>query len=66
MKLRVDPGECMGHGRCYRLAPGLLSDDDEGYVSPRGSDIEVRPEHVELAREVADTCPEGAIVLIED
>ena len=66
MKLKVDAAECTGHGRCYRIAPDLLSDDDEGYVSIRGQTIDVPADQVELAREAEDTCPEGAIMLIED
>ena len=43
MKLTVDAASCcMGHGRCYTLAPDLLEDDDdEGYVSVRGQVIDV-------------------------
>ena len=28
MKIYIDPDECTGHGRCYRLAPDLLTYDD--------------------------------------
>jgi ferredoxin len=66
MRLQVDAAECTGHGRCYRIAPDLLSDDDEGYVSIRGETIDVPADQVELAREAEGTCPEGAIILIED
>jgi ferredoxin len=65
MKLVVDATECQGHGRCYRIAPDLLSYDDEGYVSIRGGALEVPEDQVELAREAEGTCPEGAISLIE-
>ena len=66
MKMSVDGEQCMGHGRCYRLLPDLLSYDDEGYVTIRGETIEV-PEHLhELAEEAEGTCPEGAIRLIAD
>jgi ferredoxin len=66
VKLRVDADECMGHGRCYRIAPDLLSYDDEGYVSIRGKEIEVPPDQIEWAEEAEGTCPEGAIILIQD
>jgi ferredoxin len=66
VKLKVDAAECTGHGRCYRIAPDLLSDDDEGYVSIRGQTIDVPDDQIELAREAEGTCPEGAIILIED
>jgi ferredoxin len=65
VKLRVDAEACAGHGRCYILAPDLLEDDDEGYVTIRGSEIEVPADQVEIAREVEGSCPEGAIRLVE-
>ena len=66
MKLSVDAEGCMGHGRCYRLAPELLTDDDEGYVTIRGQAIEVRDELRDLAEELEATCPEGAISISDD
>jgi ferredoxin len=66
MRLAVDASQCTGHGRCYSLAPELLSPDDEGYVTIRGSSIEVPEDLRELADEVAGTCPEGAISLIDE
>jgi ferredoxin len=66
VKIRVDEGQCTGHGRCYRLAPDLLTYDDEGYVSIRGQAIEVPDGQVEFAEEAEGTCPEGAITLIDD
>jgi ferredoxin len=56
----------MGHGRCYRLAPRLLSDDEEGFVTIRGQTIEVPADQRELAEDAAGTCPEAAIVLSDD
>jgi ferredoxin len=66
MRLAVDASQCTGHGRCYSLAPQLLSPDDQGYVTIRGSSIEVPEDLRELADEVAGTCPEGAISLIDE
>ena len=63
MKLSVDADVCMGHGRCYQLAPEVLSDDEEGYVTIRGETIELPEDLRELAEEVEATCPEGAISL---
>ena len=66
MKLCVSEA-CMGHGRCYTLAPQLLSSDDEGYVTIRGGDpIDVPDDMQDLAREVEGTCPETAISLIDE
>lgn len=65
MKLCVDT-QCTGHGRCYTLAAQLLSSDDEGYVTIRGGDpIDVPDDLRELAEEVAGTCPESAISVID-
>jgi ferredoxin len=66
MKITVDGAECTGHGRCYKIAPDLLTFDDEGYVTLRDQTIDVPADQVELAREAEGTCPEGAIRLIED
>jgi ferredoxin len=65
MRLAVDADECTGHGRCYTVAPDLLTFDDEGYVTVRGSSIEVPADQREAAEEAAGSCPEGAISLIE-
>jgi ferredoxin len=66
MKLTVDGEQCMGHGRCYRLLPDLLSYDEEGFVSIRDQTIEVPPDQLELAEEAVGSCPEEAISLIPD
>jgi ferredoxin len=66
VKLQVTTA-CQGHGRCYSLAPQLVDSDDEGYVTIRGGDpIEVPDELRDLAVEVAGTCPESAIVVIDE
>jgi ferredoxin len=66
VKLQISTA-CQGHGRCYTLAPQLLSSDDEGYVTISGGDpIEVPEEMRELAENVVGSCPENAITLIDD
>jgi ferredoxin len=64
VKLTVDGKTCMGHGRCYLLAPDLLEDDDEGFVTIRDQTIEVPADQVEAAEDAAGSCPEQAITLI--
>ena len=64
MKLRIDGDVCMGHGRCYRMAPDLLAFDDEGYVTIRDQTIDVPVDQVEAAEDAEGTCPEQAIRLI--
>jgi ferredoxin len=63
MKIRVDANLCTGHGRCYTVAPELLSYDDEGFVTIRGSAIEVLTDQSNAAQEAMNSCPEGAITL---
>ena len=61
MKVRVDGAVCVGHGRCYVLAPEVYEDDDRGrcvVVMP-----EVSPEIEAKARLGAENCPEHAIHL---
>jgi ferredoxin len=64
--LSVDEARCTGHGRCYDAAPGLLSDDDEGFVTLRGRSMEVPADQVEEARRAALACPERAVSLVVD
>jgi ferredoxin len=64
VKLAVDAVGCMGHGRCYLMAPDLLTYDDEGYVTIRGQTIDVPADQVEAAEDAEGTCPEQAITLI--
>lgn len=63
MRLTVDGASCMGHGRCYLMAPDLLTDDEEGYVTIRDQTIDVPDDQVEAAEDAAGTCPEQAIRL---
>jgi len=63
MKLTIDAAMCTGHGRCYTLAPDLLTYDEEGFVTERGSTIEVPAGQEKAAREAALSCPEGAITI---
>ena len=66
MKLQVTTA-CQGHGRCYSLAPQYLDSDDEGFVTIRGGDpIEIPDDQRELAAELAGTCPESAIIVIDE
>jgi ferredoxin len=66
MRLSVDADSCTGHGRCYRMAPDLLTFDDEGYVTLRGDAVEVPEGMLEAAEEAAGSCPEEAISLLDD
>lgn len=66
MYITIDADRCMGHGRCYAVAPDLLSDDEEGFVAERGQRWEVPAGQVGPAQDAVDACPEGAIALVEN
>ncbi len=61
MKLRVDAEACVGHGRCYVLAPELFEDDDRGHCIVVQADVP--PELEKKARLGVENCPEGALHL---
>ena len=63
MRMTIDGASCTGHGRCYSMAPDLLTCDDEGFVAMRDQPIEVPDDQAEAAADAAGTCPEGAITL---
>ncbi|MFC6083070.1 ferredoxin [Sphaerisporangium aureirubrum] len=63
MKVRIDPERCQGHGRCYELAPGLFTEDDEGYGLVAGEGV-VPPGEERTARLAVANCPERAIEII--
>lgn len=66
MRITVDGARCMGHGRCYTLAPDLLDYDDEGYVTIRDLTIDVPPDQIDAAEEAEASCPEEAVSLVRD
>jgi ferredoxin len=66
VRISVDGARCTGHGRCYALAPDLLGFDDDGYVTIRDELLDVPEEQASYARDAADTCPEGAITIVDD
>ena len=64
MKIRVDSAACVGHGRCYEIAPEVFGDDERGHcVLLRAV---VPPESRESARRAEANCPERAITIDGD
>jgi ferredoxin len=66
MQLVVDGTLCSGHGRCYSQTQGLLSHDDEGFVTPRDTLIAVAAGLEGQAATAREICPESAIAFVED
>ena len=68
MKITVDANRCSGHGRCYAVAPDLLTYDDEGYVTIRGTVLVVPDDQISPRRGAtrSASCPELAFEVIEE
>jgi len=63
MKVRVDLDKCVGHGRCYDLAPEVFGEDARGHCRIR---CETVPPGLERQARLGEAnCPEDAIS-IED
>ena len=63
MRLRVNDDLCVGHGRCYALAPDVFGADDYGHceilvAEPTGALLE-------QARIGVENCPERALELTD-
>ena len=64
MKVRVDHERCMGHGRCYELAPEIFGEDERGYCHIESEAVAAGLE--ERARLGVVNCPEKALSILED
>ena len=60
-RVELDAERCVGHGRCYSLAPEVFDADEVGHSIVLAA--EVSGERVALAADAARNCPEGAITL---
>jgi ferredoxin len=63
VKLRIEDSCCVGHGRCYALAPDVFDADDQGHAVLRVDGGVVPPELEDVARQAVANCPEDAIQL---
>jgi ferredoxin len=57
----VDADRCVGHGRCYTLAPEVFDADEVGHASVLAEDVSGDREAA--AADAEKNCPEGAITL---
>ena len=60
MRVLLDRDRCVGHGRCYSLAPQVFDADDDGYCVVLAGD-DIPSELSELARRGVTNCPEQAL-----
>lgn len=59
--IAVDADRCVGHGRCYTLAPEVFDADEVGHSVLRVADVAGPLE--EQAANAEQNCPEQAITL---
>ncbi|WP_020134805.1 ferredoxin [Streptomyces sp. 351MFTsu5.1] len=61
MHIDIDKDVCIGAGQCALAAPGVFTQDDDGYSTllPGGRDGDP------MAREAARACPVAAITVSE-
>ncbi len=64
MRIRLNKDLCVGHGRCYAVAPGVFDADDRGHCALLHPDV-VPAELEAQARSGVANCPEDAIELAE-
>jgi ferredoxin len=64
VKIRFDPDACVGHGRCYMLAPDVYAEDAQGHCKIAVANVP--PELEKQARMGEANCPEGAIEIEEE
>ncbi|MFG2881385.1 ferredoxin [Streptomyces sp. NPDC048297] len=64
MHIEIDKDRCIGAGQCALAAPGVFTQDDDGFsmVIPGREDGTGDP----MTREAARACPVSAIRLRED
>ena len=61
MRIRLDAASCVGHGRCYALAPAVFEPDDMGHCVL--VHVEVPADLEQQARTGVAACPEDALTL---
>jgi ferredoxin len=63
MRIVLDDAACVGHGRCYALAPEVFDADDQGHCVLRITDV---PDGLQDGARVAvANCPEAALSIEE-
>jgi ferredoxin len=64
VRVRVDPSLCVGHGRCYDLAPEVYGEDARGHCRVLLADVP--PDLEKQARAGVENCPERALEIVEE
>ena len=64
MKVRVDPAQCDGYGKCAKVEPSLFKLDEYGYAQLDQA-VEVPAGLEDKVREAAGVCPSAAVIIEE-
>ena len=56
----------MGHGRCWTVAPEVLTYDEEGFVAIPADGTTIAEDQLAAAEEAVSSCPEEALSLVEE
>jgi ferredoxin len=65
VKVRLDEAACVGHGRCYAIAPDVFDADDQGHCVLRFTNEPVPAPLIDHARHAVANCPENALAADE-
>jgi ferredoxin len=65
VRIAVSKDLCTGQGRCYVVSPAVFTPDDEGYCAQAGTEFDVPSSLEEQAKLGVNTCPEGAISIVD-
>ena len=64
--LTVDQRSLQWSWPVLHRGPGILSCDDEGFVTLRGSQVAIDDAMLALAKRAVSSCPEDAISLVDE
>ena len=66
MKIEVDPAVCVGHGKCYMVAPEVFQPcDDLGRTKILREVDASDPDLLRRTKNAVDGCPEGALSFVK-
>jgi ferredoxin len=62
----LDDDACVGHGRCYDIAPEVFDADEQGHCVLRFVDEALPAALIDVARQAVINCPEHALIAESD
>ena len=65
LRVRIDDDLCAASAMCQRIAPTIFDVPDDADWAQVLLPVLTDPDQIALAREAADACPTGAIIIEE-